>query len=1312
MPRRWYSFLPATGACGRSSFFAAFEGLLLVLVLLSSSASVHAAMTLGTIDTVVGDGNGDGLPAEVAKIDPSGMAFDSQGNLYITDADYNRVRRVDAVTQVITTIAGTGQSSFSGDGGLAVNATLSHPQGIAVDTAGNLYVADSWNNRIRRIDGQTRIITTFAGNGTYGLSGDGGPATAAALANPVRVIAVPDGSILIVDPGNHRIRRVAGGTITTAVGSSGGYFGDGQVATAAGLTSPADIARDTSGNLYIADRQNCVIRKVTAGSNVISTVAGTGICFYSGDGGPAAQATLNRPNAVAVDGRGRLYISDEPNARIRAVDLSTGVISTVVGTGIYGYTGDGGSPLTARIMKPVALLFDASGNLMHIADTDANVVRRVSSGQLIQTVVGGNNGDGYPAEVATSNPRAMAYDPSGHLYLADGLGNRVRKIDAASNIITSIAGTGAGGFSGDNGAASAATLLFPTGVTTDSAGNIFIADTGNNRIRRVDRATSVITTVAGNGTFGFSGDGGPGPSAALASPSKMTRSPDGGIVIADTNNHRIRKLYNGIITTIAGNGSAGSAGDGGPATSASLTYPGDVAYDTSGNLYIADTSNCRVRRVAAGSNTISTIAGTGLCSFGGDGGQATAAWLNRPSALALDQRGNLLITDEVNVRVRALDLATGIITTVAGTSSGYSGDGGLAQLARFTTPCALLIDPTVSYLRIADRGANVIRRAVMNAQNAPSPTSTLLAPTNTPTGTPAPPTPTSTFASTLTPTRTPTWTASPTQSPTWSASATRTQTSTPTRTPTWTSTPTRTSTWTSTPTRTPTWSPTPTRTPTGTPTHTLTWTSTPTRTPTWTATQTRTPTSSPTRTATLAFTVTSTATATRTPTYTPTSSPSRTPTLTFSPTRTPTFTTTATFTPTSSPTRTSTGTLPPTSTNTPVATQTPTWTATPVASATSTSLPTSTAVPTATSTGVSTATSTSAPTATSTQPPPPTATLPPATPAPTASETAPPPSTATPTEASAGIAVSGGVRYFGNGAAIPGVIVDETLGLTATTDSTGSYRLEDLSAGPRQVIPAKTGDEGAAISALDATYALQASIGTRYLLEDQTLACDVSGNGSVSALDASLILRYKVGLDPSLRAANTCGSWLFRPIPASVPHQVVIEPSPSISPCRVGTIAYDPLMTDAPRQDFVGILFGDCTGNWQASSGSGALRPPTQSSRLQPGALRLGRALRHDDVTRIPIQVRETTGFRALQATITYDADRLELIGVRRPHAARGTLMAVNSRIPGTVSIALASREEMPSGTPLVLRFKIRHDSRRTRDSGAEAVRIESATIE
>jgi hypothetical protein len=154
------------------------------------------------------------------------------------------------------------------------------------------------------------------------------------------------------------------------------------------------------------------------------------------------------------------------------------------------------------------------------------------------------------------------------------------------------------------------------------------------------------------------------------------------------------------------------------------------------------------------------------------------------------------------------------------------------------------------------------------------------------------------------------------------------------------------------------------------------------------------------------------------------------------------------------------------------------------------------------------------------------------------------------------------------------------------------------------------------------------------------------------------------------------------------------------------------LMTDAPRQDFVGILFGDCTGNWQASSGSGALRPPTQSSRSQPGALHLGRALRRDDVTRIPIQVRDTTGFRALQATITYDAARLELTGVRRPHGARGSLLAFNSRIPGTVSIALASREEMPSGTPLVLRFKIRHDGRRTRDSGADAVRIESATIE
>ena len=291
-------------------------------------------------------------------------------------------------------------------------------------------------------------------------------------------------------------------------------------------------------------------------------------------------------------------------------------------------------------------------------------------------------------------------------------------MDAASGVITTVAGTGADGSQvsdGDGGPATAALLAFPESVALDGAGNLFIADTRNHRVRRVDAATGVITAVAGTIGAGFGGDGGPATAALLAFPRGVALDGAGNLFIADSSNDRVRRVdaASGVITTVAGTGKDGSQvsdGDGGPATAALLASPESVALDGAGNLFIADLGNSRVRRVDAATGVITTVAGAGAAGFGGDGGPATAALLAFPNGVALDGAGNLFIADSSNDRVRRVDAATGVITTVAGTGvEGFSGDGGPATAARLWGPRGVALDEAGD-LFIADADNNRVRR--------------------------------------------------------------------------------------------------------------------------------------------------------------------------------------------------------------------------------------------------------------------------------------------------------------------------------------------------------------------------------------------------------------------------------------------------------------------------------------------------------------------------------------------------------------------------------------------------------------------------
>ena len=678
-----------------------------------------------TIDTIAGGGLGDNdLAIEAQLSGPTSVAMDAAGNLFIADIWNHRIRRVNAAG-IITTIAGTGSGGlggFSGDNGPAINAGLNAPNGVAVDAAGNLYIADTWNNRIRRVN-SSGIITTIAGTGEKGYGGDGGRALAARLYLPRAVAVDGAGNIYIVDSDNYRIRRIdSSGTITTIAGTGEwGFSGDGGPAVQAQLAYPQGVAVDAAGNLFIADTWNHRVRRVDP-SGIITTIAGTGERGYSGDGGPAAKAQIDVPHGMAVDGAGNLFIVDSDNGCIRRVDAS-GTITTIVGTGQRGFGGDGGPAVEAQLSLARDVAVDAAGNL-YVADTRNDRIRWVDAKGIITTIAGGGSGgDGGPAvEARLNSPSGVAVDGYGNIYVADSLSHRIRRVDA-KGIITTVAGTGQPGHGGEGGPAVNAQLNWPTDVAVDTAGNLYIADKSNSGIRRVDRSGTISTIANTRSALSWTdptGHSDLGPAVAVDNA--------GNLYVADYNRHRIFRVNtSGTITNIAGTRERGYGGDNGPAAHAQLNRPSGVAVDSGGNLYIADRVNSRIRQVDA-RGIITTIVGTGQRGFGGDGGPAVEAQLSLARDVAVDAAGNLYIADTSNDRIRRVD-ARRSITTVAGPrddsfwTGGFAGDGGPAINALLAGPSGLAVD-SAGNVYIADTRNHRIR---MLTQNRPP--ITLQAPT-------------------------------------------------------------------------------------------------------------------------------------------------------------------------------------------------------------------------------------------------------------------------------------------------------------------------------------------------------------------------------------------------------------------------------------------------------------------------------------------------------------------------------------------------------------------------------------------------------
>ena len=724
----------------------------------------------GMITTIAGNGtsgySGDNGPATSAELAyPTAVALDASGNIYIADSGNDVIREINASTGVISTIAGNGSIGYGGDGGPATSAPLGYSLNITLDGAGNLYIADMYFMVVRQVSAATGIITTVAGNGSAGYSGDGGPATSAELNWPCGLAVDPIGNIYIADFDNNVIREViaATGNISTVAGTGiAGYSGDNGPAGSSELSGPYAVSLDAAGNLYISDTANQVVRQVSP-PGTISTVAGNGTGGFSGDGGPATSAELDIPAGTATDSSGNLYIADVQNLRVRLVGsnvtepvtteptitwgaptpitygtalsaIQLNATASVAGT--FSYEPASGAVLSAGLHS-LTVVFSPTdtvhyGPAMAVVPLTVNQASPVITWGTPAPIPYGVGLSSTQLNASTNVPGTFTYAPSTGTILFSGSQTLSATFTPADTVdytsttatvtlivstnsgsadIFTFAGNGTGGYSGDGGSALQAELTLPGSVKADASGNLYIRDWGSDVIRKVDGQTRIIQTVAGNGQEGFSGDGGPATNAMINNPSDLAFDPAGNLYIADQGNNRIRKidLTTGIISTVAGNGTAGYTGDGGAAIDAELNSPCGVVFDSAGNMYISDFSNQVIRKVSAQTGFISTVVGNGIQGYSRDGGPAISAKLNQPGYLAIDASGNLYLQDWGNDVIREVNISDGNISTVAGDGTlGYSGDGGPATSAEFKLDGNIVVD-SAGNLYITDSGNNVIR---------------------------------------------------------------------------------------------------------------------------------------------------------------------------------------------------------------------------------------------------------------------------------------------------------------------------------------------------------------------------------------------------------------------------------------------------------------------------------------------------------------------------------------------------------------------------------------------------------------------------
>ncbi len=581
------------------------------------------------------------------------------------------------------TLAGPPEAGAGWYDGAAAAARFYGPSGVATDGSGNVYVADSENHTIRKItpDG---VVTTLAGLAGSPGSADG-TGSAARFDGPAGVAVDAVGNVFVTDTQNYTIRKItSAGVVTTLAGLAGSAGSTNGIGNAARFNYPFGIALDLNGNLYIADSSNYTIRKLTP-AGVVSTVAGLAGTAGSADGTGAA-ARFNYPEGVAVDVSGNVYVADTDNHTIRKITPGGAVTKLAGATGVSGSSN--GIAGAAGFYDPCGVAVDTNGNVF-VADTYNNTIRQITSAGMVTTLAGSagasSGADGTGSAAGFNSPYGVSVDASGNLYVADTGNDTIRKI-ATGAVVTTLGGMAIESGSSD-GTGGAASFNAPRGVAVDADGNTYVADTGNYTVRKISPDGSVMTLAGLAGTSG-SADGSNNV-ARFTDPENLAVDILGNVYVADTGNHTIRKITpGGVVTTFAGlAGTAGSA-DGSRGT-ATFRYPYGVAADTNGNIYVADTYNYTIRKITSG-GVVSTLAGL-AGAVGATNGTGGAARFNHPCGVTVDAGGNLFVADTGNYAIREITPA-GVVTTFAGLAGTFGSADGPGDAATFNYPFSVAVD--------------------------------------------------------------------------------------------------------------------------------------------------------------------------------------------------------------------------------------------------------------------------------------------------------------------------------------------------------------------------------------------------------------------------------------------------------------------------------------------------------------------------------------------------------------------------------------------------------------------------------------------